>query len=292
MPGLMAEENELQIKQGLQVRENKHGFLRDNYIRGKQSLPANDLASEAFNGENVLTCWFSIRRPRTCRQGFFERADKSAAQWSIKIMSIRVTIADDHSAIRRIIRERIDSQPDMKTIGEDGNGKDAVERCLSLKPDIAIVDVNMPCLNGIEATRQIVSQLPQVKVLALSGDSYPYYVRGMLKAGASGYILKDFISEELTNAVRKIVKGGTYFSSAIKREIFSSLRDSIEHLTGIEEAILNSLAEGKGICEIASDIHLNPKKVYATSQGLVDKNTASDVRDLAGYIIREGTNCI
>ncbi|MHC4323534.1 MAG: response regulator [Planctomycetota bacterium] len=207
-------------------------------------------------------------------------------------MSIRVTIADDHSAIRKILCDLIDSQPDMKIIGEAGNGKDAVESCLSLKPDIAIVDVNMPCLNGIEATRQIASQLPQVKVLALSGDSYPHSVRGMLKAGASGYVLKDFIFEELANAVRTIVKGGTHLSTAIKREIFSALRDSIEHLTGIEETILHRLAEGKCICDIASDMHLNPKMVYETSRGLVDKNTVPDVSDLAGYIIREGAKCI
>ena len=207
-------------------------------------------------------------------------------------MSIRVTIADDHSAIRRILRDMIESQPDMKIIGEAGNGKDAIKRCLSLTPDIAIVDVHMPVLNGIEAARQIASQLPQVKVLALSGDPDPHYVRGMLKAGASGYVLKDFIFEELANAVRKIVKGGTYLSTKIKREIFSAFRDSIEHLAGVEEVVLRGLAEGKCICDIASDLHLSPKMVYETSQSLVDKAVVSNVRDLAEYIIREGTNCI
>jgi len=207
-------------------------------------------------------------------------------------MGIRIIIADDYPTIRRALRRLLESHADIKVVSEAQDGKDAIERCLELMPDIAIVDVHMPGLNGIEAAHQIVSQLQQVKVLALSGDPDPYYVRGMLTAGASGYVLKDFIFEELVNAVRKIVKGGTYLSVKIKREIFSAFCDSIEHLTSIEEVVLHGLAEGKCICDIASDLHLSPKMVYETSQGLVNKNAVSDVRDLAAYIIREGTNCI
>ena len=207
-------------------------------------------------------------------------------------MDIRVIIADDHPSIRRILRDMLESHPDMKIIGEAGNGKDAIERCLSLMPDVAIVDVHMPGLNGIEVARQIVSQLPRVKVLALSADPDLHYVRRMLTAGASGYVLKDFILEELVNAVRKIAKGGTYLSAKIKHEIISAFCDSIEHLTGIEEAVLHGLAEGKCVCDVALDLHLSPKMVYETSQGLLDKTVVSDVRDLAEYIIREGTDCI
>jgi DNA-binding NarL/FixJ family response regulator len=207
-------------------------------------------------------------------------------------MNIRVTIADDHSEIRRILRNVIESQPDMKIIGEAGNGKDAVERCLSLVPDIAIVDVHMPDLNGIEAARQIASQLPQVKILALSGDPDPHYIKGMLMAGASGYVLKDCIFDELVNAIRKIVKGETHLSATIKREIFSAFCDSIEHLTDIEEAVLHGLAEGKCISDIASDLHLDPEMVYETSHAMVKNYAASEVGDLAEYIIREEANFI
>ena len=207
-------------------------------------------------------------------------------------MGIRIIIADDYPAIRRILCDMLESHPDIKIIGEVGNGKDAIECCLELSPDIAIVDVNMPVMNGIEAAIQIASQLPQVKVLALSGDPDPNYVRGMLEAGASGYVLKDYIFEELVNAVRKIVKGGTHLSAKIKHEIISAFCDSIEHLTGTEEVVLHGLAEEKYICDIALDLHLSPKMVYETSQGLLDKTVESDIRALAAYIIREGTDCI
>ena len=207
-------------------------------------------------------------------------------------MCISVIIADDYPAIRRALRHLLESHADIEVVGQAKDGKDAIECCLELTPDIAIVDVNMPVINSIEAARQIVSQLPQVKVLALSADPYPHYVRGMLKAGASGYVLKDFIFEELVNAVRRIVKGGTYLSATIKREIFSAFCDSIEILTDIEKVVLHGLTEGKCICDIASDLHLSPKMVYETSQGMVNKNTVSGIRDLAAYIIHEETDCI
>ena len=207
-------------------------------------------------------------------------------------MGIRVIVADDYPVIRRVLCDMLESHPDIKIIGDAGNGKDAIDRCLSLTPDVAIVDVHMPDLNGIEVTRQIVSQLPRVKVLALSGDPDLQYVRGMLTAGASGYVLKDFILEELVSAVRTIDKSGTYLSAKIKHEIISDFCDSIEHLTGLEEAVLHGLAEGKCICDIALDLQLSPKMVYETSQSLVDKAVVSNVSDLAEYVIREGTNCI
>jgi DNA-binding NarL/FixJ family response regulator len=112
-------------------------------------------------------------------------------------MGIRVIIADDYPGIRRVLRDLLKSHSDIKIIGEAKDGKDAVECCLELMPDVAILDVHMPGLNGIEAALQIVRQLPRVKVLALSGYPDLNYVRRMLTAGASGYVLKDFMLEEL-----------------------------------------------------------------------------------------------
>lgn len=180
----------------------------------------------------------------------------------------------------------------MKIIGEAKDGIGAIECCLGLMPDVAIVDVHMPGLNGIEAARQIVRQLPRVKVLALSGDPDLRYVRRMLTAGASGYVLKDFMLEELIDAVRTIAKGGTYLSSKIKREIIAAFCSGAERPTGIEEAVLRELVEGKCICDIALDLNIGPKKVYETRQSIADKIVVSDVRDLAGYIIRDGTDCV
>ena len=203
-------------------------------------------------------------------------------------MGIRVIIADDYPGIRRVLSDLIEGHPDMKIVGEAKDGKDAIECCLGLVPDIAIVDVHMPGLNGIEAAHQIVRQLPRVKVLALSGDPDLRYVRRMLTAGASGYVLKDFMLEELVDAVRTIAKGGTYLSSKIKREIIAALCDGTESPSGIEEEVLRGLAEGKCICDIALDLNIIPKKVYETRQSIADKIVVSDVVDLAGYIIRDG----
>lgn len=207
-------------------------------------------------------------------------------------MSIRVFIADDNPAVRRSLCDMLKRHQEVKIIGEAGNGKDAVERCLNLTPDILTIDVHMPDLNGIEATRQIISQNPQVKVLALSGDSDLYYVRGMLAAGASGYVPKYFLSEELVNAFQTIAGGRIYLSTKIRYEIISALSDSIVNLTYIEEVLLHGLSEGKCLSDIALDLHLAPKVVYDISQDLIGKSVMSDIRDLAKYIILEGIDCI
>ena len=207
-------------------------------------------------------------------------------------MGIRIIIADDYPAIRRILCDEMESHPDMEIIGEAENGKDAIECCLSLMPDIALIDVHMPEMNGIEATHQIVSQLPQVKVLAFSGNSDLQYVRAMLKAGASGFVAKDFLPEELVKAIRIIAKGGTYLSVKIKCEIISALYDSIEHLTDTEEALLYKLYEGKHIRDIASYLRLSPKKACETFHGLLEKTAESNIKDLVGYVIREGKDCL
>lgn len=128
-------------------------------------------------------------------------------------------------------------------------------------------------------------------MLALSGDPDLRYVRRMLTAGASGYVLKDFMLEELVDAVRAIAKGGTYLSSKIKREIIAAFCSGAERPTGIEEAVLRDLVEGKCICDIALDLNIGPKKVYETRQSIADKIVVSDIGDLAGYIIRNGTDC-
>ncbi|MHC4205155.1 MAG: response regulator [Planctomycetota bacterium] len=206
-------------------------------------------------------------------------------------MEIRIIIADDYPAIRRILCDVLESHPDMKIIGETGNGKDAIELCLNLIPDIVIVDFHMSDLNGIEVVNQIVPKLPQVKVLALSGDPDLCKVRKILRAGASGYVLKNFIPEDLVNAVRTIAKGGTYLSTKIKSGLLSAFSDSIKHLTYIEKVVLHGLSEGKCISDIALDLHLGPKVVYDISQDLVGKSVMSDIRDLTKYIIPGGIDC-
>ncbi|MHC4558308.1 MAG: response regulator [Planctomycetota bacterium] len=200
-------------------------------------------------------------------------------------MGIRVIIADDYPMIRRALCGLLESHTDIEIVGEAKDGKDAIERCLELLPDIAIVDVHMPGLNGIEATRQIVRQSPSIKVIAASSVPDQHYVMGMLTAGASGYVLKDFVSEELLDAVRTTFKGGTFLSAKIKRDVIVTLCEGTESLTKREEAVFRGLAEGRCMDEVAQDLHLEPNIANEIRRIIEHKIARSDVRDLAMYII-------
>ncbi len=130
-------------------------------------------------------------------------------------MPIRILIVDDHKIIRDGLRTLIERQPDLQIVGETDNGRAAVEMAVELSPDIVVMDVIMPVMTGIDATREIVSHTSQVKVIGLSMHSDKWYISGMLEAGASGYLLKDSVSEELVEAIRAVVNGGIYLSSKI-----------------------------------------------------------------------------
>jgi len=211
-------------------------------------------------------------------------------------MGIRVIIADDYPMIRRVVCDLLASHSDIEVVGQAKNGKEAIECCLELKPDIAVVDVNMPVLNGIEATCEIVQQRPHVKVVAASASRDLYSVIGMLAAGASAYVLKDFLREELVDAIRTTANGRTLISARLKQDIISArLKEDIiaalgcvaEPLTRKEEQILIGLAEGKRIDEIARDLHLHPNTAHEIRRIIERKITGSYLGDIAMYIIRD-----
>jgi two-component system response regulator NreC len=130
-------------------------------------------------------------------------------------MPIKILIVDDHKIIRDGLSALINKQPDLTIVGETDNGRTAVELAVELSPDVIIMDVIMPVMTGIDATREIIAQAPGVKVIGLSMHSDKWYISGMLEAGASGYLLKDNISEELIEAIRTVVNGGIYLSSRL-----------------------------------------------------------------------------
>jgi DNA-binding NarL/FixJ family response regulator len=211
-------------------------------------------------------------------------------------MSIKILIADDQKIFREGLRALIEKQPGMEVIGEVENGRKAIQLVQELLPDLIIMDIAMPDLNGIEATRQIVAKIPNVKVIALSMHSDKRFVVEMLKAGASGYLLKDCAFEELAHAIRAVRVNKTYLSTEIadimikdyvrlfpKTELLIS---SI--LTPRQREVLQLLSEGKTTSQIAQDLQVSVKTVETYRQQIMDKLDIHSIAELTKYAIREG----
>ncbi len=205
-------------------------------------------------------------------------------------MSIRIVIADDYPPIRKVLRNLLETHSDFEVLGEAGDGKEAVARCSELAPDLAIMDVHMPGLNGVEATRQIVRRHPQMGVLAVSSDADYHLVRSMLMAGASGYVLKDAVVEELVDATRRAAAGRTYLSAAIRGQLIALLNNGMAPLSRREERVLRVLAGGNDVADTSVCLELDPKTLIETHRSLLKKILASDVADLVAHILRDWTS--
>jgi len=212
-------------------------------------------------------------------------------------MKLRVILADDHQVIREGLRTLIEEQNDMEVVAEASDGREAIRLCGEMKPDVVVMDVAMPDLNGIEATRQVVSECPSTRVLALSMHADKHYAAGMLGAGASGYVLKDCAFDELANAIRRVAKGSTYLSPTVEGIV---LRDYVERLSGEggesafsvltdrEREVLQLVAEGHTTKQIAEDLHVSVKTVESHRQNIMDKLEIRSIAELTKYAIREG----
>ena len=211
-------------------------------------------------------------------------------------MRTRVVLADDHRILREGLRGLLAREPDMEVVGEAGNGHAAFQLVRQLSPDVVVMDVTMPDLNGIETTRQITHDYPRVKVLALSVSPSRRVVTQMLHAGASGYLLKTCPLEELARAIRLVVAGKTCLSPDVAgdvvqsyvRQVSANAQDPFANLTVRERQVLQSVAEGKSSKEIASALHVTTKTVGAHRQHIMDKLGVRTVAGLTKHAIREG----
>lgn len=211
-------------------------------------------------------------------------------------MSVKVLIADDHKIIREGLLNLLEKQKDLDIVGEAEDGFIALKKARELKPNIIIMDIGMPNLNGIDATRQIRSESPQTKVIALSMHADKRFVAEMLKAGASGYILKDSAFKELVQAIRASLVNKIYLSPSIadvviKDYIVHIPRDSFSAfsiLTAKEREVLQLIAEGKSTKEIASRLFMSIKTVETHRQHIKEKLNLNSIAELTKYAIREG----
>jgi len=203
-----------------------------------------------------------------------------------------ILLADDHSVVRQGFRRILESQPDMEIVGEAGNGREAIERATALTPDVVVMDVAMPELNGIEATRRLMDASPRTRVLALSMHKDAVYVREILRAGARGYLLKDAIDADLLAAVRAIARGEGYLSPAIADAVLTDYRqhvtDPIDLLTSREREVLQLIAEGKTNKEIATTLKLSVYTVDAHRGRIMEKLNLHSTGELVRFAVRKG----
>ncbi|PWH19423.1 MAG: DNA-binding response regulator [Anaerolineae bacterium] len=210
-------------------------------------------------------------------------------------MKIRILLADDHTILRDGIRSLIEDEPDMEVIGEAEDGITAVKLADSLRPDVILIDLAMPLLNGLEATRQIRKNQPRAKILILTMHENEEYIRQVLAAGAMGYILKDAAARELLSAIRSVHKGEVVLSPAITRLIVTdylrwgdlSAQDSTDGLTDRERQILQLIAEGYTNKQIADILSISIKTVQAHRLNLMKKLDLHDRGELIKYAIQK-----
>lgn len=208
-------------------------------------------------------------------------------------MSIRILLADDHQMVREGLRSLLEKESDFQVIGEAEEGRQAVHLVRKLQPDVVVMDITMPNLNGVEATRQIVSEYPDIKIIALSMHFSRIFVLNMLKAGALGYILKGDSSEELIEGVRTVSAGGAYFSpkaaKTVTEVLANPLPDSpLDILKPREREVFQLICEGKNTKQMALELHVSIKTIEASRRKIIEKLDAKSIPELVIIAIENG----
>lgn len=210
---------------------------------------------------------------------------------------IRIVLADDHVVMRNGLRLLLERQPNFQVIAEAADGRQAVAICEKLRPDVLVLDIAMPNLNGIEAARQVSAKWPHTSIVILSMHADESYVLRALKAGARAYLLKDSAEADLINAIRAVNEGKAFFSPAISKMLVEDymrrleqrgVEDSYELLTTREREILQLLAEGKANKEVASILNLSLYTVETHRGNILQKLNLHSVPELILYAVRKG----
>ena len=209
---------------------------------------------------------------------------------------ITILLVDDHDILRGGLAAVLNKEPDMEVIGEAEEGRGALDMARKHKPDVAVMDVTMPHLNGIDATAQICREVPDTKVLALSMHGESKFVSRMLEAGAKGYLTKSCSPEELLNAVRTVNSGKIYLSPKIATVVIQDYINpnktgsgpSLDALSSREREVLQLFAEGKTTKQIAMMMHLSPKTIETHRSHIMDKVGIHSIAELTKFSLREG----
>lgn len=212
-------------------------------------------------------------------------------------MITRILLVDDHRIMREGLMSLMANEPDLEVVGDASDGRQAVQLAKRLKPDLVVMDISMPGLSGIEATRQILDEVAQARVLALSMHSDPRFVAGALEAGAHGYMIKDCTSQELLECIRTVAGGGTYLSPQVAEVVVKGFVRRLGEETGTppasvltprEREVLQLLVEGHTVKAIAERIHLGVKTVETHRRNIMEKLGLKNMVDLIKYAMREG----
>lgn len=212
-------------------------------------------------------------------------------------MTVRVLIADDHQVVRDGLSALLNQPPRFTVVGTASDGRDAVAMARALQPDVIIMDVAMPALNGVDATRQIVAAIPGARVIALSMHADSNYVSGMLQAGALAYVRKESAFEEIAAAIDAVMRDTVYLGEGVADVVVGQLRHLASQqpagaagdlLSGREREVLQLLAEGKRTSEIAVTLHVSAKTIETHRRQIMSKLNLDSVAALTKYAIRTG----
>lgn len=214
------------------------------------------------------------------------------------MQKIRVLLVDDHTVVRQGLRALLAAEDDIEIIGEAENGRQALQLVKKLLPDVVVMDIAMPVLNGVEATRQITRYVPSVKVLVLSTYSNDEYVEQLTEAGAAGYLVKQTAANDLLKAIREAFKGNAFFSPAIAKRLRDQCRQTYnvgqpikrrsDYLTTREAEVLQLIAEGRANKQIAAELCISIKTVEKHRQQVMNKLGIHDVAGLTRHAISKG----
>lgn len=210
---------------------------------------------------------------------------------------LRILLADDHTVMRTGLRVLLERQPNLEVVGEAENGRATIQLAASLRPDVVVMDVGMPVLNGIEATKTIVTEDPNIAVVILSMHADESYVMRALRAGARGYLLKDSAPADLLGAIQAVTQNKSFFSPKVSRILAEDYVrvlkqkgavDSYDLLTSREREILQLLAEGKANKEVAAALNISPYTVETHRSHILEKLNLHNPAELILYAVRKG----